>query len=162
MKNRWIQGLLWGLVLLMMSLIFLFSCQGGQDSMATSGRFAIPITNFIAGFMPDLTSSEYDVLLTKVQMVVRKTAHFTEYALLGCLICLLMKSYAMRHPLAWAWLAATLYAGTDEIHQWLGGERTGMWQDVLLDSMGALTGCVIVCWIVRCWRKRHPDGSNIF
>lgn len=157
MKARTKQRCLWTAVVMMMAVIFWFSSQGGEESMATSGRFAIPLTNFLAGFMPELTDSGYAELLSTVQLVIRKCAHFTEYALLGGLICLLMKSYALRHPLCWSWLAATIYAGTDEIHQMLGGERTGMWQDVLLDSVGVLAGCAIVCAIVRVKRKRSEE-----
>ena len=43
------------------------------------------------------------------------------------------------------WLAATGYAGMDEYHQMLTGGRTPLFQDVMLDSAGALTA-VLLSW----------------
>lgn len=37
-----------------------------------------------------------------------------------------------------AWLSATGYAGLDEFHQMLTGDRTPSFQDVMLDSMGGI------------------------
>ena len=46
-----------------------------------------------------------------------------------------------------SWLSATGYAALDEFHQMLTGGRTPLFQDVILDSLGALTG-VLICWLV--------------
>lgn len=159
MTKRWVRALLWALTLGMMVVIFCFSSQGGEESMATSGRFAIPLTNWIASMQGGLSPEAYDELLVTVQMVVRKTAHFSEYALLAVLIRLLMTSYALPWTTVWAWLAATAYAGTDELHQLLGGERTGMWQDVALDSCGALTGAIVIGLVIHFMRKRNKKQA---
>lgn len=154
MTKRWVRTLLWCLTLGMMAVIFLFSSQGGEESMATSGQFAIPLTNWITSMMGGMSPEAYDELLVTVQLAVRKTAHFSEYAILGMLIHLLMASYQTPRTALWAWLAATGYAATDELHQLLGGERTGMWQDVALDGCGALAGIILTGLVIRFLRRR--------
>ena len=52
-----------------------------------------------------------------------------------------------------AWLSATGYAGLDEFHQMLTGGRTPMFQDVMLDSIGALTA-VVLCVLFATFKKR--------
>ena len=47
-----------------------------------------------------------------------------------------------------SWLAATGYAGLDEFHQMITGGRTPLFQDVMLDAMGALTA-IVICLVVH-------------
>lgn len=82
-----------------------------------------------------------------IEFYLRKGAHFTTYFLLGGSLYLgllprLKNSQLL--GLGFAWLAATGYAATDEFHQMLTGDRTPLFQDVMLDSCGALTACVLV------------------
>ncbi|XUD02314.1 VanZ family protein [Enterococcus sp. AZ177] len=84
-----------------------------------------------------------------VEFFIRKGAHFGTYFLLGgsWFIGLNMK---LKQPLligVVAWLAATGYAGLDEYHQMMTGGRTPLFQDVMLDSIGALTA-VVLCLLV--------------
>ena len=76
------------------------------------------------------------------------------------LLTLLLDSYRARwHWLSWA--GCTLYAATDEIHQLFVAGRTGKWQDVLLDSSGALAGLLLamfMLWLIR--RRRAKKQST--
>lgn len=77
-------------------------------------------------------------------LVVRKTAHFTEYALLAALWWRALRSRftdptAMRAALA----IAIGYAITDEFHQTFVDGRNGSPVDVLIDAAGAATGVAI-------------------
>ena len=80
--------------------------------------------------------------------------------LLLSLLTLLLDSYRARwHWLSWA--GCTLYAATDEIHQLFVAGRTGKWQDVLLDSSGALAGLMLamfMLWLIR--RRRAKKQST--
>ena len=153
--KQWIRAVLWILTVLTCVMIFLFSCQDGETSMETSGILAKPLADVIAGLNPEMTQAEYDLLLDNAQAVVRKTAHFSEYALLGCLICLLHLSYGKRHPMIRGTLLGGLNACTDELHQYLSGSRTGMVWDVLLDTCGALAGTAVAVFIIlRLVRRR--------
>lgn len=89
-----------------------------------------------------------------VEFFIRKGAHFGTYFLLGAswFIGLNMK---IKQPFLIgivAWLTATGYAGLDEYHQMLTGGRTPLFQDVMLDSIGALTA-VILCLLVISIKK---------
>ena len=80
-----------------------------------------------------------------IEFLLRKGAHFGIYFLLGG------SWFLGLHPRikgvfltgCVSWLAATGYAGLDEFHQMITGGRTPLFQDVMLDSMGALTAIVI-------------------
>ena len=139
-----VRVLLWVLTLGMCVLIFGFSAQDGDTSMKTSGMIAEPIARVISTATGRTTPSGYEAVLMDVQAVVRKTAHFFEYALLGLLIFLLHVSYDRKYRVIPSWILAIVYAAGDEVHQWIGGSRTGMWQDVLLDACGAIAG-ILLC-----------------
>lgn len=79
-------------------------------------------------------------------LVLRKIAHFCEYAILG----LLLVRALGREPLAAA--AGIAYAGTDELHQHFVRGRHAAWRDILIDSAGILAG-VLVARRLR-WRVR--------
>ena len=154
------KALLWVLTLGMCAIIFVFSAQDGDASMSTSGRFAMPIARLIASLQGGLSEKAFGELLDNVQVVVRKTAHFTEYAILGCLIFLLLTSYDIRRSLSLAEILTALYAAGDEIHQMLGGSRTGMWQDVVLDACGGLCGILICRAVLRFREKRRISKTE--
>lgn len=79
-----------------------------------------------------------------VNRIVRKAAHLLAYGVMA--ICL---RNAM-HPHPWsypaAWLLATLYGAGDEYHQIHVVGRTPLLQDVMLDSLGAAAGLMIIYW----------------
>lgn len=70
-------------------------------------------------------------------LVLRKAAHITEYAILGAL---LMR--ALDRPAVAATLA-TAYAATDELHQHFVAGRAGTLVDVAVDGVGVVLGVVI-------------------
>jgi VanZ family protein len=90
-----------------------------------------------------------------VEFFIRKGAHFFTYFVLGGSLFLTLSHRKIPQWLAafFAWLAATGYAGIDEYHQMLTGGRTPLFQDVMLDSAGALTA-VLISWLILSWRKR--------
>ncbi len=77
-----------------------------------------------------------------VEFFIRKGAHFGTYFLLGGLTSLGLAHYwpKLGHVAFTSWMLATLYAGTDELHQMFTSDRTPLIQDVILDSCGALLG----------------------
>ena len=89
----------------------------------------------------------------KIEFPVRKTAHATEYAILGCLLTNLCLSLSMRKAYMWGWLMGSAYAATDEFHQLFVPGRSGQITDVMLDSVGCLVGCLLTCLILHVVRK---------
>ncbi len=90
-----------------------------------------------------------------VEFFIRKGAHFGTYFILGSawFLGLYPKNKLFFITACVSWLAATGYAGLDEFHQMLTGGRTPLFQDVFLDSMGALTG-VLLCLLIVAIKNR--------
>ncbi len=60
-----------------------------------------------------------------------------------------------------SWLVATGYAGLDEFHQMITGGRTPLFQDVMLDAMGALTA-IVICLVVHGLKKKiKKEDANL-
>lgn len=125
------------LVIVWMSVIFLFSSNDGISSSEKSNRiarFAIEVLNDIN---PSIT--EKDNFEEKLSFIIRKIAHFTEYFILGILLMNVMFILGIgdiRIPLAC--IIVILYACSDELHQVLVDGRNGNIADTLLDSSAGL------------------------
>lgn len=153
--------LLFVLLIFQMIFIFVMSSFGPDSSNAQSGS----IVQVISHFLPK--SNAYDLVF-----LVRKTAHFIEYAILGLLFYLNIKSFTsdsnhIEHPrqaLAsipiLAVLASALYACTDEFHQLFVPGRSGQLFDVFVDTLGALTGILLVILILKIKSKIHSRSST--
>jgi len=77
--------------------------------------------------------------------IVRKTAHFLEYATLSLLYLRGLKNttkVSLKKSLVLAFLMAMFYAITDEYHQTKVSGRTGRIFDIGIDSFGALFGLI--------------------
>jgi VanZ family protein len=70
-------------------------------------------------------------------LVLRKGAHTTEYAILGAL---LLRALERRLPAA---AAAIAYAATDELHQTFVRGRHGSPVDVGIDALGVVAGILL-------------------
>lgn len=93
-----------------------------------------------------------------VEFLIRKGAHFGTYFLLGgsWFLGLQPRIKGLFLTGTISWLAATGYAGLDEFHQMITGDRTPLFQDVMLDSMGALTAigiCLLFIGVKRLRKK---------
>jgi VanZ family protein len=71
-------------------------------------------------------------------LVLRKIAHLTEYAVLGALL-----QRALAHS-GIAILIGAVYAASDEIHQHFVQGRHAAWYDVVIDTVGVAIG--VVAW----------------
>ncbi len=139
LQKRWIRILLWCCVAAVAVMIFTFSAQQGEASSRLSDWLAGLIIRAVDADYEPAAAAEPDVL-DFVRRLVRKGAHFAEFALLGFFLRMLAGAYAIRRPTRWCFLAGALYACTDEVHQLFVAQRAGMWQDVLLDASGVLAG----------------------
>ncbi|MBR5994811.1 MAG: VanZ family protein [Lachnospiraceae bacterium] len=128
--------------------IFIFSMMPGEKSGDTSRGFLMSIAHLVEGIShKDLNADTLEAW----HHIIRKGAHFTEYAILGMTVVYAfgerLKKAARIIPVALAICA--FYAATDEFHQTFVDMRVGSVSDVLLDSVGALTGIVIFLLITR-------------
>lgn len=140
LQRRWIRVLLWGLLIATAVMIFVFSAQEGELSSRLSDWVTDMIIRIVDADYAPATGAEEAGVVDFVRRLVRKAAHFAEFALLGFLLRMQAGAYGLRRPTRWCWLAGALYACTDEIHQLFIADRAGMWQDVLLDACGVLAG----------------------
>ena len=127
------------LIILWMLTIFNFSNQKGATSSGLSDKIIIKIAEIITN--KELTEQEKDNITDKYRLIIRKTAHFIAYFILGFLTIILttdLYSYNKKTFL-FTFLFNFLYATTDEIHQLFINGRNGSFWDVLIDSTGALT-----------------------
>lgn len=104
-------------------------------------------SNMIVSMLHKLTGIDFDVL----SLIVRKTAHFTEYMILGIGLAVNAFDWSRIKKVKWsalslwliAWAIGTIYAVTDEIHQYFVPERACAVTDMLIDSAGVAVGVII-------------------
>lgn len=154
MPARMYRVLLWTALLALMSLIFAFSAQPGEASNSMTEAAVIPLAARLASIQEEGGEQLTEMLYMIIGTIVRKMAHLCEYALLGALICLLLRGYGLRMR----WLPALLgvaYAIGDEVHQSFVPGRLGTPVDVLIDTAGVIMGLLAVRWISEFRRKKH-------
>jgi VanZ family protein len=76
-------------------------------------------------------------------LVLRKIAHFGEYAVLGFLLARAVGRDALSA------LAGVAYAGTDELHQHFVAGRHAAFRDVAIDAAGVVGGVVLARIVLR-------------
>ena len=141
--------------IMMMCIIFMLSSQEGTTSSRLSYKVGVQIftvTNKVLD--KGWSDAHIDQLSTKYQYYVRKTAHYTEYFLLGVSVAFPLYVYGIRGMklIIFAGLFCFGYASLDEFHQSFVHGRGPSPKDVMIDSCGALTGIIltrIVGWTGR-------------
>jgi VanZ family protein len=146
--------LLAGPILLWMAVIFLFSSQPYEKQDLKGWlKQTMPEKSIKAHFSNTIINyGGHEVSIKKsgtagfVEFFIRKGAHLLIYAVLGILVCRLLKALWGMQPLwllSGTWVTCFLYAGTDEFHQQFTFHRSPLLVDVFLDSIGALIGAGI-------------------
>ena len=88
--------------------------------------------------------------------IVRKTAHFSIYAMLGIWtinFALTFEKLSTKRKIIYTILFCLFYATTDEIHQIFIEGRSSEIRDILIDTLGALTGTIIMLGIIKLIEK---------
>lgn len=142
--------------------IFVLSSFSAPDSSSQSNFFVRPLQTLAPTASPHT--------LTKI---VRKIAHFTEYALLGLLSIITFYTYVNRktphlkpnyrlRPILTLVFICALYSVTDELHQSLIPGRSPQPTDVMIDTIGVITGITMFLVFTKhhksCYNKKH--GRN--
>jgi len=137
-------------------IIFFFSAQTRDKSAQLSDGIVIKFSQAINLDYEKLSETSHRSVLEQLSHVIRKCAHFLEFALLGFNLMGYLhfsrwKGSMHTHALI-AWGLATLYAGTDELHQLFVSQRGPGLLDVGIDSAGALAGLLamaLLVWLLR-------------
>jgi VanZ family protein len=119
-------------------MIFIFIGSTDLLSAEHTSRFIGP---FLRWFAPDTS----DATVASIQLVVRKGAHLTEYAILAALLfrALRQRPAGLMPAGLIAFVIASIYASLDEFHQSFVASRTGTAWDVLIDCTGAAIGLAL-------------------
>ena len=146
------------LLVLWMGFIFSMSSENAEKSSNTSGQTIRVVLSAVPGFEEQPEEVKVNII-EKLQFIVRKSAHFIGYMILGILASGLILQYEninKKYPLAF--LICVIYAISDEIHQLFVPGRSGQVRDVLIDSAGSLLGIILVMAFVKIlikFNKKH-------
>lgn len=147
--------------LIMMYVIYSFSAQTGEVSGELSYKISYQIVetkNEILG-----TNKSYDELYAEaneIHFYVRKAAHMTVYFLLAIAVSFPLYVYRVRG--IWLMLLAGIvcvgFAGFDEYHQSFVAGRGPSVRDMVIDSVGAFIGILLVQ--AFCWSTLHSPAKH--
>lgn len=133
-------------IILTSLIIFEFSNQNANDSKEVSGKITEKIVSIF-----------YSVKLDKnrVESIVRKIAHYSIYTLLGIEIMSFISTFTIKEfdRISFALIAGMIYAMIDEIHQAFIPGRGALITDVMLDSLGVMTGIFICLLIIKLYKS---------
>ena len=130
----------WLLLLLWLAVIFIMSQEPGDKSSSQSD-FVVKLISFIGIEVKD----SFKEIAT---LIIRKSAHFTEYLILFMLVYRVIILYMNKTQ---AKIVAVLfvfgYAGSDEFHQYFIQGREAAFRDVMIDTCGGIAGSFItIVW----------------
>lgn len=154
MKLNIIRGIIILALIGTFSTIFGFSNQNSQTSGGTSQK----VTDFIVRYIPTIQNAEEpkkQEMIDRTEKIIRKIAHFSIYTLVGLLLMGLMSTYNIKQfdQLAISLIIGVIYASSDEIHQAFIPGRGAQITDVILDTMGVLTGNFLLMLMIELFGK---------
>lgn len=133
--------------ILIMYMIFSFSAQDGAASSNTSYKVCHKIVSVADRALDlELTDAQTSRCVRKINLYVRKLAHFTEYFLLAAALAFPLYVYRVRG--IWLVLIGLIlcvgFAAFDEFHQFFVNGRSSSARDVFIDSCGSFAGILFV------------------
>lgn len=143
-------------VVIWMAVIFAFSAQPARQSSKASKSVSYKIAewqNYI--FNQGKTEEELSIKAESMQLIVRKGAHMSEYAILAVLICFYFSydSISKKRMALQAFAFTAGYAATDELHQLFVPGRAGRLSDVCIDSLGGGLGIMFFLFLFQIYNK---------
>ncbi len=131
------------ILVIYMLLIFFFSNMDSKESNNVSYKITDKIIDVVEN--DELVIKDKVETRDNLNYVVRKTAHFTEYTILGILVLNVFSFYSLenRKKIIYSLIFCFVYAVSDEVHQMFISGRTPLATDVLIDSLGSLSGIIL-------------------
>ena len=132
------------LIILWMILVFSFSNQTSTKSSGLSGKLTTKIVN-VLHITEGCSEEDSKIVISNIEHIIRKVAHYSIYALGGFLIYFEMSLYKIpfKIKLPATQLIGTIYACTDEMHQSFVPGRSAEIRDVIIDSCGIFAGIIV-------------------
>ena len=175
-RNRILTIIYCAITLGIMAFIFVQSAMPDYASAEESSY----IVDIVKGIINSVGNSSINPEL--LTTIVRKLAHFTEYLVFGVSLVLSIKSLAeiisvrknkdsgsssidktkskainLWFLLAWAF--GTIYAISDELHQYFVPGRSCEVRDMCIDSAGVAVGCIICMIILKNLNKKKISSG---
>lgn len=129
-KNKTLAVIFWILSAICMGLIFWFSSREASQSAHQSET----ILRLVRAIFGENAFSDF---------IVRKTAHFCEFALLAFLLSLALLFTSGKKQDLLSAAVTSVYAVSDETHQLFVPGRSCQFKDWLLDTCGGITGVLL-------------------
>jgi VanZ family protein len=137
-------------------MVFIFSMSAkdaASSSVLSSGICYRICSIFVKGF-ENMDMEARLEMAASLSFIVRKSAHFIEYTLLGILYSCCFRSFGTKRAFLWPSLCGTLYAATDELHQMFVPGRSCQLSDICIDAAGTMLGAAMVFLICRWVSKK--------
>lgn len=149
-KKKIIRMVLLVLIVIWAFFVFHMSHQQGSESSGASQK----ITSLFF---------KAEKQIEKLEPIIRKIAHFSEYAIGGALFISLFLTYEWTHKkqMIISILIGVWYAILDEIHQLFVPERSGNIIDVGIDSLGIIFGVCFIMLLYKIYEKNHKKKEGV-
>jgi VanZ family protein len=144
---------MWRYAPLILWMAFITFASTGEFSASNTSRILRP---FLLWLFPHITAAKID----RIHFLIRKAAHFTEYAVFALLAARALATSSRRF-LHQNWFVLSLllvaaYALLDEYHQSFVATRTASVYDSLIDTAGGLFALLLYAL----WRGRKSKGGS--
>lgn len=150
------------LILSWMTLIFVMSAQTADDSSNLSGGI---VSKIIAAFFKNfdfISLQKQEKITDIITFIVRKSAHFSEYFVLGLLSGVMALTYDRfnhKTSLLFSFMFCAIYALSDEIHQYFVPGRACRFLDICIDAAGSAAAIALTA-IIYCKKIRKLGEFN--
>ena len=134
------------LIIINSLIIFGFSSQNGEESGSLSKTVITKIADIL-----NVKEESRARFIDLGEKVIRKLAHFSIYTSLGIWSFLFIYTFNLKikYQVAITTIWGFLYTSTDEFHQMFVGGRSPQILDILIDSLGSLTGIFLIFYLKR-------------
>lgn len=143
-----------------MAVIFMLSAQTRESSSELSTGITKRIVDIVAS-VTNMSQESKASVVTGLHNFVRKTAHFTLYAVLGFSASAMFGGLRTKDRkwriVLYSIAFCCLYAASDELHQKFVSGRGPQSTDVMIDTVGAFFGSVLFLPLLKRWRRITDD-----
>ena len=145
------------LIIIWMVLIFFFSSFNGEKSEHQSDVVIVKTAEVIKNEKID--KQEQRRLIDKYMEIVRSSAHFFLYFVLGIFVYLFINSIFTSYKKTFflSTVICFIYSISDEIHQYFTFERAAEIKDIIIDTCGSLLAIIIMLGIKKILEKKKAN-----
>lgn len=153
MKKLYIKRIIYLIFLIItFAVIFMFSNQNSDVSGGLSGGITSKILNFF-NINHEFNSQIFG------EAIIRKLAHFFIYLTAGIWAMCLYNTFSIeeKNKILYSIITVSFYACTDEFHQGLiPGRGPSVW-DVILDTIGASVGTLLILQTIYIKKTKNKE-----